>query len=51
MAYREGREARRNSMERNANPYPPGPFHASWDEGWRDSDAILRAMAPYQREG
>lgn len=46
-SYQEGREARRNGASRDANPYS-GPMRALWDEGWRDSDAILRAMAPYQ---
>lgn len=44
MAYREGRQARRDGVAREANPYQTGPSRYSWDDGWRDTDAILRSL-------
>jgi hypothetical protein len=44
-SYSEGREARRNGLPVSANPYLAGtPMHTLWAEGWRDSDAMLRAL-------
>lgn len=43
-SYQEGREARRNGISRDANPYQAGPQRALWAEGWRDSDTILRSL-------
>jgi hypothetical protein len=48
-SYTEGREARRNGQPATANPYAEGtPMHRNWREGWQESDAILRALEPYQ---
>ena len=49
-AYEEGRQARREELALTACPYgvESAAFRASWLEGWRDSDAILRALAPFQ---
>lgn len=43
--YQEGRAARRDGATRAANPYAENthPWRA-WDEGWRDGDAIMRAI-------
>lgn len=47
MTYNEGREARRNGQTQAACPYADGPSRANWLEGWRDSDAMLRALEPF----
>jgi hypothetical protein len=44
MAYQAGREARRSGIPYSANPFTFGPDQAMWAEGWRDSDAMLRAL-------
>jgi hypothetical protein len=45
VAYQEGRQARRDGKARDSNPHPVGTsFHRFWDEGWTDSDQILRSM-------
>lgn len=47
--YLEGRDARCNGQPESACPYPAGnPFARAWLEGWRESDQIFRALAPYQ---
>lgn len=47
--YEEGRQARRDGQSRDANPHDErSPLKRLWDEGWTDSDSILRAMEPYQ---
>jgi hypothetical protein len=43
--YLQGREARRNSLSRACNPFPLGTLgYTQWDEGWCDSDKMLRAL-------
>jgi hypothetical protein len=45
MTYEEGRQARRDGKARLSNPYLAGTaLHAWWDEGWSDSDTMLRAL-------
>ncbi len=44
-SYTEGRAARRDGQPQTANPYPQQtPMWRMWNEGWRDSDGILRAL-------
>lgn len=42
--YEQGRAARRSGLPRTDNPFAGGPARASWDEGWRDSDAMLKSL-------
>lgn len=44
-SYAEGRDARIAGRPRSENPYPEGtPMRLLWDEGWRESDGILRDL-------
>lgn len=44
-AYTEGRDARIAGRARGENPYPEAaPMRRLWDEGWRESDGILRDL-------
>jgi hypothetical protein len=49
QAYEQGRQARRDQRPSWDCPltYPPH-IRAAWGEGWRDSDAMIRALAPHQ---
>lgn len=44
-SYREGREARLAGVPRASNPYPEAtPMNKLWDEGWSDSDTIMKSQ-------
>ena len=43
--YDQGRAARRKGLERHDNPWAGhSVYHGMWDNGWTDSDTMLRAL-------
>lgn len=50
-AYLKGQKARRQDKKKGDNPYGHATTrwsdnHHRWEKGWRDEDAIIKALSP-----